>query len=177
MLRPEFKFCLNDDLEKNCQKYNKSVKNRSDWLKVEDFIPATATPTDAGLDVRCAEPSGMLLSANTYFKMSLGFRVFTPPGWWLHVVPRSSTFTKKYIINLYGVIDQAYEGNCFFCGVYIPNFYAPRTRVVEFGERIAQIIPLERHEMQCSAVSNEEFKRLCEERGGQRGEGGFGSTG
>lgn len=48
---------------------------------------------------------------------------------------------------------------------------------VDFGDRIAQIIPVRRQEMSVIDVSNEEIDKFYKERNESRGAGGFGSTG
>ena len=136
------------------------------------------------------------LSPTEYAKISLGLRVFAPEGWWLKLAPRSSTFAKKNLNYLTGTIDQSYEGELLFAVQYLPDqfsfdtdieqhggdYYSASTNitneplVIPFGERIAQLIPVRRQDMLCESVSNEEFDRLCAERGGARGAGGFGST-
>lgn len=188
---PDFKFALREDLQNN-----------------PEFLPTKSNPTDTGYDVRCADPDGVILKPFEYFKISLGFRIFAPEGWWLSLHPRSSTFIKKHINALYGVVDEFFSDTCHFCALYIPeniwepvydvadypekkniNFYkqersflfnpqkvihvedAPK---IEFGERIGQLIPVKRQEMEVSQISNEEFDRLVSERGGRAG---FGSSG
>lgn len=160
---PEFKFVLNEGLG-------------------PEFLPTKANNTDTGFDVKCGEPGGVILNPFEYAKINLGFRCFSPDGWWLKLVPRSSTFAKKYLHCLYGTIDCSYEGSVCMALQYLP----PRTNspgtdpkqlFIKFGEAIGQIIPVKRQEMLVSQISDEEFDRLCAERKGTRGTGGFGSSG
>ena len=170
MENPTFKFALTDELIKNCQeKYNP-----------KDFAPCRSDPEATGWDVRCAALDGIPLKPESYLKIPLGFRVFSPPGWWLKLVPRSSTMTKRYIHALYGTIDETYEGQVFFCGQYLPDadkILTPHYDTLEFGDRIGQLIPVRRVEMNVEVISNEEFNTLTEERNTTRKSGGFGSTG
>ncbi len=48
---------------------------------------------------------------------------------------------------------------------------------IEFGDRIAQIMPVKLELMNVESVTNEEYDRLCKERNLSRGAGGFGSSG
>jgi dUTPase len=218
---PIFKFALTEQLIKDCKYYNKAnkalIKNGEvSQLDPQSFLPTQSTYTDTGWDVKCASFNSVKtikrninyedsycyeISPTGYAKISLGLRVFAPEGWWLKLVPRSSTFGKKNCSALYGVIDQGYEGELLFACQYMPDDFRFETDVEEhsgdyysgtsytakttienqsliipFGERIAQLIPVRRQEMICESISNEEFDRLCAERGGKRGAGGFGST-
>ena len=101
---------------------------------------------------------------------------------------------------MYGTIDETYEGELIFACQYIPNSVANPAYLkqkvryytfggslyyeegdhelkIEFGDAIGQIVPVKRQEMIAESISNEEFDRLCQERKGARGAGGFGSTG
>ena len=171
---PEFKFALRKDLSNN-----------------PEFIPARATETDTGWDVRCAEHSGLVVKPFQYVKIRLGFRVFSPEGWWLELRPRSSSHAKKHLNCLYGVIDSEYENELILSAQYLPpldcledhsygflGFDNDEPRLnINFGDKIGQIIPVKRKVMTVEEVTNEEFDKLCAERGGKRGSGGFGSTG
>jgi len=173
---PEFKFALREDL-----------KDRP------EFLPTQADPEATGWDVRCAEPGGIRITNGDYFKIRLGFRMFAPPGWWLELRARSSTFAKKKLHSLYGVIDETYENEVLFGCQYCAEHHIPGIRDhngttiyrpalsdcslrVDFGERIGQIVPVRRQVMTVEGISNEEFDRLADQRSAER-QGGFGSTG
>jgi len=174
---PEFKFCLEDNIQTLCEEQNE--KYGFDY-KPNDFVPKKAEELSTGWDVRCAAPDGIVLMPDRYIMIPLGFRMFAPDGWWLKLVPRSSTLIKKHIHALYGTIDESYENQLFFCGQFRPDAYeiisANRLKRIEFGTRIAQVIPERRQEMVCSVISKDEFNILCVGRNASRGEGGFGST-
>jgi dUTP pyrophosphatase len=141
------------------------------------FLPTRSHPEDTGWDVKSAQ--AVTLNPGQYFQISLGFRVFAPEGWWLECRPRSSSFSKKHLHSLYGVIDQTYEGICFFSCQYIPDassFGSPDL-VIARGDRIGQLVPVRRQEMKVESVTDEEFEILCKERNASRKAGGFGSTG
>lgn len=179
MNKPNFIFAINPDLEMHCNEFN--IKNPTNHLRPEYFLPTQADPEATGYDVRCADPNGVVLRPNCYLKINLGIKMFAPPGWWLKLVPRSSTFMKKHLHALYGTIDETYENNINFVALYSPDactmLNANEYKKIEFGERIAQVIPVQRQEMNVQGVSEEEIKKLFAERQGQRGEGGFGASG
>ena len=165
---PEFKFALREDL-----------------IDHPEFLPTKANPTDTGWDVRCAEKDGVILYRDSYHMIKLGFRVLAPPGYWLKLVPRSSTFIKKHLHALYGTIDESYSGEvAFCCQMQYPSNDWPHLRIepiweeknnrIEFGDRIGQLIPVRRQEMIVSSISNEEIDKAFKERGER---GGFGSSG
>jgi dUTP pyrophosphatase len=155
----------------------------------DSFLPTKANSTDTGWDVRSAE--SLSVGPGQYIKIPLGFRVFAPEGWWLELRPRSSSFAKKHLHALYGVIDEGFESECLFAAEYLPErvrtyheistttaYYMPNDSFkIEKGEAIGQLVPIKRQEMTIERVSNEEFEKLCKARNTSRGTGGFGSTG
>lgn len=176
---PEFKFAIREDLV-GCG---------------IDFLPTRAEPKATGWDVRAAtkDKKDIILNAFDKVYIPLGFRGFCPEGWWYELKPRSSTFGKKSLHCLYGTIDQAFEGELLLACQYIPVTYFDQTwfedyeyedvkfstkpLVIKFGDPIGQIIPVKRKEMKVTEITNEEYDRLCKDRGEKRGSGGFGSTG
>jgi dUTP pyrophosphatase len=157
---PNFRFALNDGLDSS-------------------FLPTRGTEKATGWDVRAA--STVIINAGDYAKIDLGFRALIPPGWWLELRPRSSSFAKRNLHTLYGVIDEDYEGKMVFACQFVPSpkDIVPGTQLslsILKGEALGQLVPVRRQEMTVEQVSNEEFDRLCNERGYSRGVGGFGST-
>lgn len=171
-------------------------------LTDKKFIPTRSTPKATGWDVRSTE--NFTIKAGQYVKIPLGIRGFCPDGWWYEIKPRSSSFTKKNLHALYGTIDEDYEGQLVFAAQYLPEFefetdvesYVPNSiyptntlnyqakttitspnLVINAGEAIAQIIPIKRQEMNIKELTNEELDAKYADRNGQRGTGGFGSTG
>ena len=178
---PVYKFALRQDLANDLR-----------------FLPTKADPLATGWDVRSADI--VTITPYQHARIHLGFRGFCPEGWWYELRPRSSTFAKKKLHSLYGTIDETYEGELIFACQYIPNSVANPAYLkqkvryytfggslyyeegdhelkIEFGDAIGQIVPVKRQEMIAESISNEEFDRLCQERKGARGAGGFGSTG
>jgi dUTPase len=173
---PEFKFCLAEGLD-------------------DSFLPAKGKSTDTGFDVRAAAdvtfdiPTGKAL-------IPLGIRAFIPEGWWLDLRPRSSTFAKLNLHCLYGVIDEGYENGIMLAVSWQPpHIYVNKDLfrnscrfalsidedikplVISKGDRLGQLIPVKRQEMNVTKVSDEEFAKLCQDRNGERGTSGFGDSG
>lgn len=165
---PNFKFAIFDYVTNSC---------KGTEFKPEDFLPKRSNPADTGFDLRCSEKNGIKLYPGCYFKCPLGIKVIAPDGWWLKLEPRSSTFTKRHINSLCGIVDNSYELEMYYCGVYLPDQEKENNiRVIGFGERVCQIIPFKLQDMNVNSVSVEEFDALSKEKGTNR-EGGFGSSG
>lgn len=159
---PVFKFALREDL-------NYEAK----------FLPRRTTPVSTGWDVVCAQEDRkpIILRPGQYVKIPLGFRTIAPQGWWLKLEPRSSTFVKKSLHCLCGVIDQDYRGYMFQVGQYLSDVNAlGKDLVLEFGEPIGQLIPYRLEEMGVEQLSNKEFDEFCQNEKSMRNVEGFGAT-
>lgn len=156
-VQPIYKFCLRDDIKDD-----------------KRFLPTRATSRSSGWDVSAAfeDHKALIVQPGEYIKIPLGFRTIMPEGWWLECRPRSSTFTKKNIQALYGVIDNDFNLQCWFCG-----YYSGKEELkIEFGERIGQLIPVKLQTMEVNEISSEEFDYICSNQKNDR-IGGFGSSG
>lgn len=144
----------------------------------DSFLPTRSEPFATGWDVRCAEKDDVILKPFDRKLISLGFRMYAPEGYWLELRPRSSTFAKKGLHCLYGVIDEHYPNELMLAVQFInPGAFSISTRItIPFGEKIAQVIPVKRRDMVVEGISNEEIDKLYEGRNSVR-TGGFGSTG
>lgn len=159
---PVFKFALRDDL-----------------INDTKFLPTKGEPLSTGWDVRAAQADrkDIVLRAGQYFKIPLGFRAYAPEGWWYQLHPRSSSFVKKAMHNLIGIIDETYPLELIFAGQYIPDINSlSNDLIIKFGDAIGQIIPTKRQEMIVESISNDDFDTLCKHRNAVR-QGGIGSTG
>ena len=169
---PIYKFSLTVELLK--------IIESNDAFSPEDFLPTRSDSEASGWDVRCAEPDGIDLNPGRYYKIPLGFRAFCPPGWWYELNPRSSAFIKLHLHALYGKIDESYPKTVFFLYQYSPDSYEiinlNNPKRLEFGDRIGQIIPIRRQEMNVELISNKEMDEEIEKRNSVR-KGGLGSTG
>jgi len=186
---PIFKFAIREDL-----------KDTGDL-----FLPKRAEPFATGWDVRAAPANrkSIKVKIGEYVKIPLGFRTFCPKGWWFELKPRSSTFAKKKLHCLYGTIDASFEGELALSAQFIEKMriskcnnlplnspskkrmYSADIHIeedskeeleIDFGEAIGQIIPVRLQEMITESITNEEFEKICKERGYERGAGSFGST-
>lgn len=152
---------------------------RADLVENKDFLPVRGDVLATGWDVRAAlnGQKSISLRAGQHVRIPLGFRAFCPPGWWYELRPRSSSFAKKSLHALYGVVDETYEGELIFAAQYLPDVTKfAHDLTITFGEPIGQIIPVVRQTMTVEEVSNKEYDELCKTRASTRGAGGFGST-
>ena len=144
------------------------------------FLPTRAELCATGYDVRACltTPSrkALIIRPGQYVKIPLGFRAFIPEGWWLELKPRSSSFAKKNLHCLYGTIDEHYPQEFILAAQYLPDINSMgKDLIIEYGEAIGQLIPVERQSMVVEEVSNEEIEQLYKNRPTERS-GGFGST-
>lgn len=152
---------------------------RADLKDEIEFLPKRAHSTDTGYDVRAAfnDRQPLTINPGEYFKIPLGFRVIPEPGWWFQLHPRSSSFVKKSMHNLIGIIDEHYSHEVLFAGQYLPNKSdTDQPLIIKYGEAIGQIVPIKRVDMEIVSISNEEYDDLCKQRMATRS-GGIGSTG
>ena len=136
-------------------------------LNEDAIIPTVGSKQAAGYDL-CAdikEPLSIATGATVKVETGLAFAI--PEGYFGGIFARSGLSTKKGLrpANCTGVIDSDYRGPII---VALHND-SGEARVVEPGERIAQLIVLP-----YLAVEFDEVAELDET---ERGEGGFGSTG
>lgn len=161
---PKFRFALREDLQKE-----------------KKFLPTRSTPVATGWDVRCAQKDRkqIIVRPGHYVKIDLGFRVIPPEGWWLKLNPRSSTFAKKSLHCLYGVIDNDFRSGMIFVAQHLPDVRAMGVDLtINFGDAIGQLIPVRLENMVVDEVSNEEYDQFCKnETDNIRGEKGFGGVG
>jgi dUTPase len=158
---PEFKFALREDI-------------RDD----KRFLPTRGEPFATGYDVRaCPEDrKDIILRPGQYFKIPLGIKSFCPEGWYYQLHPRSSSFAKKHMHNLIGIIDEHYSLELLFAGQYVPDINAMgKDLVIKFGDAVGQIVPAKRIDVIIKEISNKEYDDLCRKRISIR-TGGFGST-
>ena len=130
-------------------------------------LPAYATAFSAGLDVRAANETPIVLPPLGRAMVPTGLYLEIPAGYEVQVRPRSGLAAKRgvTVLNAPGTIDADYRGEV--C-VILVNLGA-EDFVIERGERIAQMV-LARHEV----IEWEESDELADS---GRGAGGFGSTG
>ena len=130
-------------------------------------LPAYATPSSAGMDVRAKLGTPVVLQPGAYQLIPTGLFAALPVGTELQVRPRSGLAFKHGItvLNAPGTIDADYRGEI---GVLLIN-HGTQPFTIENGERIAQLV-LAKYER----IAWSETENLPES---HRGTGGFGSTG
>ena len=136
--------------------------------RMADTLPASATPGSAGLDLRAAIDTALVLAPGASALIPTGLAIHIgDPGLAAMLLPRSGLGHKHGIVlgNLVGLIDSDYQGplmvSCWNRG------HEPFT--VQPLERIAQMVIV--------PVVQAAFRVVDEFGASQRGEGGFGSTG
>lgn len=154
---------------------------RDDLLDLnQNFIPTQSEPFAVGYDVYAApiDHKDIVMNPFQQLKIPTGIRVIAPEDYWLELRPRSSSFGKKYLQSLYGVIDPHYEGEMLFACQYIPPNPTTTTDslIIKFGEPIAQLVVHKRNTMVVKQISPEEFKSLSDSRVNSRKNKGFGEN-
>lgn len=136
--------------------------------RLQDNLPAYATPGSAGLDLRACLDAPLVLAPNAWQLVPTGLAMYLQdPAYAALILPRSGLGHKHGIVlgNLVGLIDSDYQGQLM---VSAWN----RSEVaftIEPMERIAQLVIV--------PVVQAQFEVVSEFPASQRGEGGYGSTG
>ncbi len=99
---------------------------------ISGFLPNKAESLSTGYDVKNAGPD-LILRPFEHALIPLGIKALIPEGWWLFLVPRSSSHGKKHLHTLYGVVDESYEGELFFSAQYIPITNDINTVSIEYN--------------------------------------------
>lgn len=130
-------------------------------------LPSAASAGSAGVDLRAAVESEVVLRPGERALVPTGLVLAIPPGWEGQVRPRSGLALRHGIgvLNAPGTIDSDYRGEV---GVILVNL-GTAGFPVRRGDRIAQLVFA-----RAEPVEWEEAEELD---GSGRGEGGFGSTG
>lgn len=130
-------------------------------------LPHYATAGSAGMDIRAAVESSIILKPGTVELIPTNLSVEIPVGYEIQVRPRSGLAAKHGIgiLNSPGTIDSDYRGEV---KVIMFNF-SKEDFTIERGERIAQLV--------IAKVYKAEVEESDSLENTQRGEGGFGHTG
>jgi len=137
--------------------------------RLNEQMPAYATPGSAGLDLRACLDVPLTLEPNAWQLVPTGMAIhLADTGYAALILPRSGLGHKHGIVlgNLVGLIDSDYQGQLMVSAWNrsdVAFTIAPM-------ERIAQLVIVPVVQAQFNIVS--EF-----EAGSARGEGGYGSTG
>lgn len=135
----------------------------------EDVILPEVSEGNAGIDLRVLTEDGqpVTLLPNETRKFMTGIKMDIPYGFYIEVVPRSSTGIKKNLrlMNTCGILDSSWKGETV---VALHNFGSiPVT--IENNERVCQMIM---HKVEPVFI-----KEVNDVGTSKRGENGIGSTG
>ena len=137
--------------------------------RLNDNLPAYATPGSAGLDLRACLDAPLTLQSNAWQLVPTGMAIYLQdPGFAALILPRSGLGHKHGIVlgNLVGLIDSDYQGQ-----LMVSAWNRSSTAfTIEPMERLAQLVVVPVVQAQFKIV--QEFPAPS-----QRGEGGYGSTG
>ncbi len=137
---------------------------------LKDLVPVQkAMSGDCGFDLYNAQNKVVTVPPNCSVNIPAGVCIKIPDGYFGYIVPRSSTFTRKRLLVIPGIIDSGYTGPLFTLAYNISLNNNSYPAVVEPFERISQILILPVPDIQVKVVN--ELPPTV------RGEKGFGSTG
>ena len=126
------------------------------------FVPVRAHDTDAGADLR--SPIETVIPASGSRVIDTGVHIQLPHGY-VGMLKSKSGLNVKYGITSEGVIDEGYTGTIL---VKLYNHGAEAKQFTR-GDKITQMVVL--------PVLYVKVEQTEEIQGGDRGDGGFGSTG
>jgi dUTP pyrophosphatase len=136
--------------------------------RLNNNLPAYATPGSAGLDLRACLDAPLTLAPNAWQLVPTGIAIHLDnPGYAALILPRSGLGHKHGIVlgNLVGLIDSDYQGQLMVSAWNRSGV----AFTIEPMERIAQLVVV--------PVVQAQFNVVTEFPPSLRGEGGYGSTG
>lgn len=126
------------------------------------YMPVRAHGTDAGADLRT--PIDFTLFGHSSFSVDTGVHIELPHGYYGRIASKSGLNVKFDIISE-GVIDEGYTGSIV---VRMHNL-SKNPHTFAKGDKVSQLI--------IEPVPYFTFEQVDRVEGGERGDGGFGSTG
>lgn len=158
-----------EDINKAIDNYFGNFDDELPKLKIRyhrEIYPELPDVEQHGNFVDAHSAETVQLSAGQFTMINLGISVECPKGYWLQVVPRSSTFKNWGIIqtNSFGVVDTEYCGDSDIIKMPI---YATRDIVIPANTRICQF----------RLVKDIPFNMVKVDKLEGKARGGFGSTG
>lgn len=136
--------------------------------RMQDQLPAYATPGSAGLDLRACIDAPITIEAGQTVLIPTGLAIhLADPGYAAMILPRSGMGHKNGIVlgNLVGLIDSDYQGQLMISTWNRGN----SAFTLQPMDRLAQLIIV--------PVLQVGFEVVNEFADSERGDGGFGSTG
>lgn len=140
-------------------------------MKVQRLHPDAVLPTrskegDAGYDLYCVEDA--LVMPDEFLDIHIGIAVEFPAGIYGRIVGRSSTFRRRGLLCIEGIIDEGYRGELFAA---VHNINPETPCQIYKGERLVQLIPM------VNIAPNLSPEFVGQLSASERGADGFGSTG
>lgn len=136
--------------------------------RMQDLLPAYATPGSAGLDLRACLDAPLTIAPGETVLVPTGLAIHIgDPGYTAMILPRSGLGHKSGIVlgNLVGLIDSDYQGQ-----LMVSTWNRSSTAfVLQPMDRLAQLIIV--------PVLQVAFNVVTDFASSDRGAGGFGSTG
>ncbi|MBD8541384.1 MAG: dUTP diphosphatase [Massilia sp.] len=136
--------------------------------RMQDLLPAYATPGSAGLDLRACLDAPLTIAPGETVLVPTGLAIHIgDPGYAAMILPRSGLGHKSGIVlgNLVGLIDSDYQGQ-----LMVSTWNRSSTAfVLQPMDRLAQLIIV--------PVLQVAFNVVTDFASSDRGVGGFGSTG
>lgn len=129
-----------------------------------DPIRYPVKPGDVGFDLMAHLKVSNVIKSGKMDNIKTGVSIKLPDGYWAEVKPRSSTFAKRGLIVMGGIIDSAYTGELSIF-IYNPT---NEDHQINNGDRLAQLIVYKR------IVPN--LRYVDELPITERADSGFGST-
>lgn len=130
-------------------------------------LPEYKTPGSAGMDLRCAEETPIILHPGERTTVGTGLHIQLPHGYKADVRPRSGLAIKHgvTVLNTPGLVDEDYTGEV---RVILINL-GQEDFEINYGDRIAQLVVTRYEKVEWVPVDSLEET--------ERGDGGFGHSG
>jgi len=136
--------------------------------RMQDFLPAYATPGSAGLDLRACVDAPLTIEPGQTVLVPTGLAIHIgDPGYAAMILPRSGLGHKNGIVlgNLVGLIDSDYQGQ-----LMVSTWNRSQSAfTLQPMDRLAQLVVV--------PVLQVGFNVVDDFSSSARGAGGFGSTG
>lgn len=153
-----------------------SISDDLPFVGLPELGPTRAYADDAGLDLYVSERTTLIWGE--FKDVPLGINVALPEWSWGFLVGRSSTFRKRGVEVMPGIIDTGWRGELFAACIWRPDqlrdediIQNPGSYTLEAGERIAQLIIIPNGTRDVTPVRVDVLPPHA------RGENGFGSSG
>ncbi len=147
-------------------------------IRPEAKLPTRAYPADAGMDLYfCPNPEvsarmisarGLAIEVRESILLPTGVKIEVPFGHMLEIKNKSGIAYKRQLLVGACVIDSGYAGEIF---INLHNI-GWKTPYIKEGEKLAQAVLIPIVACGVEEITEKEFSAV-----GQRGTGGFGSTG